>query len=145
MALKRSKRLAPVLELADRELQQSASRLGALQQQLDGERQKLQQLEDYSQDTLNLIEANRHTNVDTLMRQRGFVERMGQACRQQSQAIAQIQKMADDALQQWQLKSQKLEKLGELVERYRQEEQQQVDKQEQAMLDDLSSLRFRKR
>lgn len=145
MALKRSKRLAPVLELADRELQQAASRLGALQQQLDGERQKLQQLQDYSQDTLDLIDGNRQTHVDTLMRQRGFVERMGQACRQQSQAIAQIQKMVDDALQHWQLKSQKLEKLRELVDRYHQEEQQQMDKQEQAMLDDLTSLRFHKR
>lgn len=135
--------MAPVLELANREVREAADRLGAIQQKLEQEQFKAQQLREYSQETLDSIGTTRTVDMQTMIRQRGFAERMETACLQQEAAIARVQQVYEQALEQWQLKSQKEKKLNELVQQYRDDEQFDRDKKEQAMIDDLTSLRFR--
>lgn len=143
--VKRSKRMAVVVDISQRELNELAEHLGKQQSQLEQEHQKLQQLNEYNNEYVESLKAVRHTHVQAIQRQRSFIERMNLACKQQQGMIDQLQSHCDTTLERWNLQSQKTKKLEELVERYQHEEQQQQDKAEQNQIDDLVTQRISQR
>lgn len=142
MSEKRSKRMAVVVDLTQRELDQIVQRLGQQQDQFAGEQEKLQQLESYTKEYIESINGIRTTSVDKIQSQRSFIGRMHLACKQQTEMVSKLQEGCDATLQQWQLQSQKLKKIQELVSSYQGEEEKSLDKAEQNMIDDLVTQRI---
>lgn len=142
MSEKRSKRMAVVVDLTQKELDQIVQRLGQQQDQFAGEQEKLQQLESYTKEYIESINGIRTTSVDKIQSQRSFIGRMHLACKQQTEMVSKLQEGCDATLQQWQLQSQKLKKIQELVSSYQEEEEKSLDKAEQNMIDDLVTQRI---
>ncbi|MBB6523470.1 flagellar export protein FliJ [Pseudoteredinibacter isoporae] len=145
MAKSRSKRLEVVLNLNQQDLDKISEQLAKQQENLQQEQLKLGQLKDYRDDYMNSVRALKHTNVQQIQSQRGFIQRMQMACDQQQAMVAKVNEHCEAIMQLWQQQSQKLKKLEELIERYQQEEQLMIDKQEQKLIDELSTQKASRR
>ncbi len=145
MAVLRSKRLGVVLNLNRQELDKISEQLAKQQESLQQEQGKLEQLKNYRDDYMESVRALKHTNVQQIQSQRSFIERMQLACEQQQNMVAKVNEHCEAIMLLWQQQSQKLKKMEELVERYQREEQALVDKQEQKLIDDLSTQKASRR
>lgn len=132
----RSKRLAIVLELAERELEAAAQAFEKARRFCLEEEQKLTQLEDYYADYQQAFASGGSMRVQDLMKQRNFLEQLAQAKRQQQGAIRTAQLNLEGKRQAWQKCHLKHKNMAELISRYRAEEDAVMAKKEQKMLDE---------
>lgn len=132
----KSKRLAIVLELAEREKDQAAQAFEQARQQYAQEEQKLAQLDDYYQDYARSFTSTKTLRVEDLVKQRSFLQQLSQAIQQQQGLLRTVQNALEEKRKVWQKSHVKHKNLAELIERYRAEEQTVADKKEQKMLDE---------
>jgi flagellar FliJ protein len=132
----KSKRLAIVLELAEREKDQAAQAFEQARQQYAQEEQKLAQLEDYYQDYARSFTSTRTLRVEDLVKQRSFLQQLSQAIQQQQGLLQTVKNAVEQKRQAWQKSHVKHKNLADLITRYRAEEQAVTDKKEQKMLDE---------
>ncbi|MEH6826353.1 MAG: flagellar export protein FliJ [Motiliproteus sp.] len=144
--MKKSRRLQPVQDLAERRKKQAELQLGQAQQQLLAEQQKLQQLQDYLQeyqrDLLQTGQAG--VTMEKLQRLQAFKQRLVGALDQQKNQIAFCERTLAYAKQAWQLARGRERAMESLIQRTQQQEQQQQDKQLQKQMDELALLRPRR-
>lgn len=145
MAVARSKRLVVVLNLQQQELDKISQQLSQQQDQLQQEQAKLTELECYRNDYMDSIRALKQADVQQIQRQRNFILRMQMACEQQGAMVNKVEEHCQAIMNLWQQHSQKLNKLEELIEGYKKEEQALVDKQEQKLVDELSTQKASRR
>lgn len=145
--MKKSKRLQPVQQLAERRRKNAEQQLGQAQQQLLAERQKLVQLQDYLGDYQKELLSTGQAGVtmEQLQRLQSFKQRLLDALAQQKQQIQFSEQLLEQAKQAWQVASGREQAMSSLISRTQNQEQQQDDKRLQKQIDELTQSRLNRR
>lgn len=146
MAESRAKRMQVVLTLAERGEQQAGQQLGQCQAQVVAETEQLRQLEEYAAQYLTIY-SERKTAVrpQELIAYSGFIQRLGDARKEQEARLNRIQAQMERLRQAWRVAHQKCESIKELIEKLKQEENTLLDKRLQKELDELVGQAYSRR
>ena len=141
--MKKSKRLQPVLHLAERNKKQAEQALGNALQQLAAEEAKLQQLQQYLIDYQQsaALQQQQGAQVDVLIRLQQFMSRLQVALEQQQQQVELSRQMLAQAKKLWQVAHGRHQAMGSLIDRSVQQERQAEEKQLQKTIDELTQNR----
>lgn len=143
MAERRSQRMKVVLQLAEREEQAAAARLGEQQQLLEREQAQLRQLEDYRQQYLDdYARPRRGVTAEALMSYSGFLQRLGEAVSGQQQKLAMVDQAREQCRREWEQRYHRRRSLEDMISRLRREEEAAFEQRQQRELDDLAAQRL---
>lgn len=139
--LKKAKRLAPVIEMAEQTEQEAAGKLAKLQQQLLQAEQQLAGLEQYRNDYQQQWITRGQTGVtgEWLMNYQRFLSQLETAIEQQRNSVQWHRRNAEKARAQWQQAYTRLEGLKKLVQRYHDQARHIADRQEQKDMDEMAA------
>jgi len=136
----RARRLAPVVEMAERAEREAARKLGHCQGLVSQAEVKLGELEryrgDYQQQWLN--EGRQGVSGQWLMNYQRFLTQLETAIGQQHSSLQWHRENLARARELWQQRYARLEGLRKLVQRYLEEARAAQDKREQKLLDELA-------
>ncbi|MFJ2362829.1 flagellar export protein FliJ [Pseudomonas sp. NPDC087697] len=140
MALSRSARLTPVVDMAEKAEKTAVQRLGHFQGQVRLAESKLADLENFRLEYQEQwIERGSHgVSGQWLLGYQGFLAQLGTAIDQQRQSLDWHQNNLNKAREAWQQAFARVEGLRKLVQRYVDEARQLDDRREQKLLDELS-------
>ena len=140
MAVSRSARLAPVVDMAEKAEKTAVLRLGHFQGQVRVAESKLADLEAFRLEYQEqwIVRGSSGVSGQWLLGYQGFLAQLGTAIDQQRQSLNWHQNNLNKARDTWQQAFARVEGLRKLVQRYRDEAQQLEDKCEQKLLDELS-------
>ena len=140
MSESRARRLAPVVEMAERAEREAARRLGHCQGLLGQAEIKLGELERYRGDYQQqwLSEGRQGVSGQWLMNYQRFLSQLEVAIGQQRSSVDWHRSNLENARQLWQQRYARVEGLRKLVQRYLDEARALQDKREQKLLDELS-------
>lgn len=143
MAVKKSKRLQPVLKLAERNRQMAEQALGQAQRQLSEELQKLEQLQNYQRDYEQQAREQqaRGAQPGQLVRLQEFMSKMQGALQQQMEQVVISQQMMNQAKGLWQVAQGRYQAMDSLIDRHKVTEAQLEDKKLQQAIDELMQNR----
>lgn len=137
----RSKRMQPVQQVAEGREQDAMHKLGQSQQYLDAQRAKLEELrayrDQYTRDFADSGEGG--VNATRMQDYRVFLNRLGEAIRQQEALLAQCENQHEENRRQWVDSRSHSQAIDKVVQRYRSEEQQVRERREQRELDEHAS------
>jgi len=138
MAESRAKRMQVVLTLAERSEEQAGQQLNQCQAQVAVEVEQLQQLDEYAAQYLGIY-SGRKTAVkpQELIAYSSFIQRLGQARKEQEARLARVQAQMERLRQAWRVAHQRCKSIKELIERLQHEENALLDKRLQKELDEL--------
>ncbi len=138
--LKRAKRLEPVVSMAQETEREAVIKLTKCQTQLQQAEQQLAGLEQYRGDYQKqwLERGKGGVTGDWLMNYQRFLSQLEVAIGQQRQSIKWHERNLEIAREQWQQAYARLEGLKKLVQKYRDQTQQQADRQEQKEMDEFA-------
>ncbi|RDS81848.1 flagellar export protein FliJ [Dyella psychrodurans] len=136
----RSDRLQPAVDQAQRRQKDALQRLADHQQKLAHAEQQLEDLRRYRQD---YSVAAGGLTVSALLNRQQFVERIDQAIVQQGRTVERLQRHVDSARERWLHAHARENALDTVVERFRKQEQQRDQRQEQAEVDERMQYRRR--
>lgn len=138
--MRRSKRLQVVLDLAKRKEDEALKALQVAQSSLASQNQKLSELTQYQRDyQQSLREAYQtHATADSCATYQHFLAQVGDAIEQQQQTVALAEQQFDQVRIHWLTLHEKQQGMGSLIDRFRDEEDKELDKKEQKMIDELS-------
>lgn len=145
--MKRSERLKPIMALAEQKERDAASALGFLKNKIDAEEQKKIQLKEYGLEYhQQIIESGKQgVSGATLRRHYEFMTKLNDASHQQNGHIEELQEQVSQVQQYWLGTQGKLKAFEKLVEKAQKEEQVVQDKQDQKVMDELSSQAYTRR
>src|SRR5690606_8504167 len=140
----RSRRMAPVLDMALDEERKAARTLGECQRQLDEAATRLQDLEHYAGEYEKgwMQRGSQGVGRDWLLNYQRFMSQMQSAIEQQRQTLSWHEQSLERARDNWRQRYQRVEALRKLIERYQEEARARADKQEQKLLDELTQRLF---
>jgi flagellar FliJ protein len=140
MANSRAARLAPVVEMAEREEREAARQMAHMQGLLARAEAQLGELERYRADYQQqwISEGRQGVSGQWLMNYQRFLSQLETAIGQQLQSIAWHRQNLDKARELWQQRYARVEGLRKLVQRYVDEARAAEDRREQKLLDELS-------
>ena len=140
MANSRAARLAPVVEMAEREEREAARQMAHMQGLLARAEAQLGELERYRADYQQqwISEGRQGVSGQWLMNYQRFLSQLETAIGQQLQSIAWHRHNLDKARELWQQRYTRVEGLRKLVQRYVDEARAAEDRREQKLLDELS-------
>lgn len=146
MAESRAKRMEVVLLLAERKEQEAGLQLKQQRQLVDLEIEQLRQLDEYAKQYLHSYSV-RKTNVrpDELIAYSGFIQRLGNARKEQEAKIERQQKVFDRLQHLWRIAHHKCEGIKDLIERLKLDENALIDKRLQKELDELVGQQYSRR
>ncbi len=146
MADKRSQRMGVVLMLAQRAEDEAALRLGQLQTQVLQAQEQLQQIEAYNETyKQEMLAKTTGLKVQDIVSSREFLQRLGNAALEQRQRIGQMEELLKSQRQQWQQKHHYRRSINELIERIKLSENEALERQLQAQLDEMATQLFLRR
>jgi flagellar FliJ protein len=146
MAESRAKRMQVVLTLAERSEQQAGQQLAQCQTQVDAEVAQLRQLDDYAAQYMNIYtERKTAVKAQELIAYSGFIQRLGDARKEQEARLNRVQAQMERLRQVWRVAHQKCESIKELIGRLQQEENVSLDKRLQKELDELVGQAYSRR
>lgn len=135
----RSKRIAVVLTLAERDEQQAAQNLKAFRDSLDGEQQQLEQLQNYHGQYLEQFQQLRKgLRASEMISYSGFIQRLADVVGEQEKKLAQMQETLSQLQQQWQLKHHRRKSIEDLIARLKREEDAGLERRLQQESDELA-------
>jgi flagellar FliJ protein len=137
----RSTRLQPAVDQAQQREQDALQRFAEAQQRLAHIQQQLEDLGRYRQE-YGIGSAGGLT-VTALLNRQQFVERIDQAIAQQTREIERQQRLLESMRGQWLQAHARERALDSVVARYRTQEQQSEQRQEQAEIDERMQYRRR--
>ncbi|RRQ20920.1 flagellar export protein FliJ [Thiohalobacter thiocyanaticus] len=142
----RSKRIKPVVDVAERREQEQARRLGAAQRELEQQRQQLDQLIQYRDEYARQFEnaGNTGLSVARLQDYRVFLARLNQAIDQQRQRISQSEQACEQQRQHWLASRTRAQALDKVADRYREEENQAQERRDQTESDEFALQRHQR-
>lgn len=145
--MKRSERLKPIIALAEQKERDAASALGFLKSKIDAEEQKKAQLQTYGLEYhQQIIESGKQgVSGATLRRHYEFMTKLNDASQQQNGHIKELEQQVSQVQQYWLTTQGKLRAFENLVEKAKKEEQLLQDKQEQKVMDELTSQAYARR
>jgi flagellar protein FliJ len=136
----RSARLQPAVDQAQRREQDALQRLADQQRRMAYVQQQLDDLERYRKEYS--LSAGGLT-VSALLNRQQFVDRIDQAIVQQKREVERQRRVMESARVQWLQTHARERALDSVVERFRVQEQQSEQRQEQAEMDERSQYRRR--
>jgi flagellar FliJ protein len=136
----RSARLQPAVEQAQRREQDALQRLADQQRRMAHVQKQLDDLERYRKEYS--LSAGGLT-VSALLNRQQFVERIDQAIIQQGREVERQRRVLEAARLQWLQTHARERALDSVVERFRAQEHQSEQRQEQAEMDERSQYRRR--
>ena len=136
--MKRSKRLKPVVQVAEGREQQAARALGAAQTRLLQAEQQYHELCRYREDYRQRFQQVGAFGMGALQLEdyQQFLHKLGQAIEQQEQVIAQARQEVEARRSQWFTLRGKLRSLDSVVSRYQASEEKQARRREQQEQDE---------
>jgi flagellar FliJ protein len=140
----RSKRLKPVIDLAEREESQLAQAYTAQLRQLQLAQEKLQQLVLYRLDYAAMAEQTPGRPIDLARLQgaRAFLQRLSEAIGMQEAEIRRLDGLANQARSLWLGAKRHQQSIHDLVLNYQAQERQMSDKREQKQQDEMAGQRM---
>jgi flagellar FliJ protein len=136
----RSKRMTPVVKVAENREQAAARLLGAAQQQLAAQQRKLEELatyrDQYSQEFQ--LRSGQGMGVARLQDYRVFLARLNQAIEQQQRVVARCEQDCERQRRYWMATRSRTQALDKVVDRYRREEHLASERREQHESDEHS-------
>ncbi|MFT5084745.1 MAG: flagellar FliJ protein [Lentisphaeria bacterium] len=140
--MERSKRLSLVLELAKRAEEEAARLFASSKNQLQQQESKLNELEQYYQDYTLLFSArNQALRAIEVARSRQLLQQLSNVKKDQQIHIAKALANMEAHKRVWQQAHLKHQNMKALIQRYRMEENQLVDKKEQKIIDEWVTQR----
>jgi flagellar FliJ protein len=138
--MKRSKRLEPVVKVAENHKQQAAKALGDSQSALQQAQQRLDELKNYREEYVRRFHASGAVGMSAVQMAdyRLFLSNLSRAIEQQTQLVKQAEVAVDKQRQQWFNRRGKVKMLDKVVSRFQADEQRVVDKKEQQEQDEQS-------
>lgn len=118
----RSKRMQPVVEVTVQREREAAKRLGEAQQRMQATEQRLDELVRYRDEYTQQFANGGSLTAARLRDYRVFLERLNQAVEQQRALVTRARQEADAQRQRWLDSHMRVQALGKVVERYRDEE-----------------------
>ncbi|SEQ18201.1 flagellar FliJ protein [Ectothiorhodospira magna] len=136
----RSKRMEPVLQVADGRQQQAAQRLGQSQQTLDERLNRLEELSSYRDEYALHFESRSGLGMTALSARdyRLFLHRLNEAIEQQARLVETARRELETSRGHWVEARGKTTALNRVVEQFQREELRQQDRREQFEQDDRS-------
>jgi flagellar FliJ protein len=130
--------MQPVQRVAQNREQTAVQELGQSQQFLDAQQAKLEELLAYRDQYTRAFEASGGAGLDAnrLQDYRVFLQRLGEAIRQQQALIAQCCAQHEQTRQQWIATRSHSQAIDKVVDRYVREEQNQQQRREQREQDE---------
>ena len=143
--MKKSKRLQPVVKVAESREQQAARALGQAQSRQADAEQRLAELQGYREDYIARFHAAGARGMGAVRMEdyQKFLHKLAMAIEQQKQVIAQAQQVVEEKRRLWHVSRSKKQMLGNVVSRYQAEEQRLADRKEQGELDERSQRNTR--
>lgn len=140
MSRGRAARLAPVVEMAEKDERDAAALLGRCQGQLQQAEMQLGDLERYRGDYQQqwMTEGQHGVSGQWLINYQRFLSQLETAIGQQRNSVEWHRSNVLKAREAWQQRYARLEGLRKLVKRYLDEARMAEDKREQKLLDELS-------
>jgi len=134
----RSKRMQPVQRVAQNREQGAVQKLGQSQQNLDAQRVRLEELCAYRDQYTRDFEQSSGSGLGATRIQdyRVFLNRLGEAIRQQEAVLEQCCCQHEQTRQQWVETRTHSQAIDKVVHRYRHDEQRQQDLREQKEQDE---------
>lgn len=140
--MKRIKRMAKLVELAQTELEDAAQIFQSLQAQFQAERAQQEQLQVYLKEYLTQQTSGKGTSLYQLKTTNAFMDKLNKAIQQQQIKMDQLEESIERARAQWIEKRSREQALVKLTEKMEKDYARKLDKQEQKLVDELSSRRF---
>jgi len=141
--MKRSKRLKPVVRVAESREQQAARALGEAQTRLAQAKQQLEELCQYRADYGRRLQQAGASGMGAarLDDYQQFLHKLGQAIEQQTRTIAQAAREVEERRSQWYILRGKVRMLDTVVCRYQDAEERQALRKEQQEQDERAQRR----
>ena len=138
--MRRSKRLQVVLDLAKRKEDEALKALQVAQGSLIAQKQKLQELTQYQRDYQQSLREAYQTQAtaESCATYQHFLAQVGDAIEQQQHVVELAEEQFDKVRKHWLTLHEKQQGMGSLIDRFRDEEDKELDKKEQKMIDELS-------
>lgn len=138
--MKKSKRLQPVVKVAEGREQQATQVLGDAQTKLAAAEQRLTELKTYREEYIARFHAAGAAGMGAVRMEdyQNFLHKLALAITQQVQLIAQAAKVVDETRHLWHVSRSKVQMLDTVVSRYETEERRMVDRKEQGEQDERS-------
>ncbi len=142
--MKRSSRLQPVRDIADRKEQAKSLDYARRQRQYDEACNKLEELQTYQAEYAASLHQRQGASLDVsrMHENRLFMLRLSDVVRLQSETVDKLRGELDGARQQWLASRQRSRSLGSLADSYRRQERAEAERREQIATDDLTTQRF---
>lgn len=139
--LKKARRLAPVITMAEETEREAAAKLARHQLQLQQAEQQLVGLEQYRHDYQQQWISRGRSGVtgEWLISYQRFLSQLETAIEQQRKSIQWHSQNVDKAREQWRQAYARLEGLKKLVQRYHEQARQRADRQEQKDMDEMAA------
>jgi flagellar FliJ protein len=143
--MKRSQRLQPVAEMASNRQQEAARVLTRHETLLNEELQRLEELKSYRDEYVDRLQHSSQNMVGLDVREyRLFLQRLGEAIDLQVVQVEQMRRRVEESRLHWAQQRAQEQVVGKVIDRMAAEERAQLERREQASMDELSQ-RFRSR
>ena len=138
----RSKRMQPVQRLAQNREQDAVKELAQSQQSLDAQQAKLEELRAYRDQYASDFETSVGAGLDATRVQdyRVFLNRLGEAIRQQEAVLAQCRARHEQTRRKWVASRTHSQAIDKVMHNYRQEEHRQRERREQQEQDERARV-----
>ena len=138
MMMTRSKRIEPVVRIAENREREAARRVGDSQRNLEAQRARLLELQAYRDDYAKRFAATGSGGLGAAMLHdyRAFLGKLNQAIEHQKRLIQAGERAYEDSRRQWLDSRGRMKALDTVAERYRRDEYRQQERREQNELDE---------
>jgi len=143
--LSRVKRIEKIIDIAALEMDQAAKTMAYMRGKLQDDQAQLQSLLDYQQEYIKNPAQSGTIDRVQLQTHNAFSDKLVHALSSQQAQVEESEKMLQMAEQAWNEKRIRVKALEALLLRVQKNEQARLNKQEQRLLDELSTLRFANR
>jgi flagellar FliJ protein len=135
----KSKRFEPIREIASISANDLSRAMGEAARKVADIERQIQQLQSYRDEYLRKsAQGAAAVDVVKLQNYRSFLDRLGEALRQQMKSLDLARVEYEKRRSAWSAKRVEAESLGRAVERFRKEEQHAADRREQREVDDAA-------
>lgn len=139
---KRLQRIAKIIEIAEMEMEQAARTMDYMRNQLVNDQGQLISLKDYQADYVKKPAQSGLINPIQLQTHNVFADKLIQAIVTQENKVVESTEMLEKAEQAWKEKRIRVKALQAMHDRISKHEQTVLNKQEQRLLDELSSQKY---
>jgi flagellar protein FliJ len=138
--MKRAQRLEMVQNVVDDQERRRAEALALSERRVAESEAKMAELQSYLDSYLRGFAERAVSGIDAVMARdyQAFLARLEEAVRQQNQIVTRARAQRDGERQNWQGAAQRAEAVGQMVKRFRTEEERAADRREQVESDERS-------